>query len=86
MASKIGYPKAKQKCTPKVKIKVSNDKYMSHSYEVITQAEIIFENVTLETELCLEGEKITRKCDVYGDISKKVNKFIGDNFMKGEQS
>ena len=47
MASKIGYPKAKQKCTPKVKIKVSNDKYMSHSYEVITQAEIIFENVTL---------------------------------------
>ena len=63
---------------------------MSHSYEVITQAEtLLFENVTLETELCLEGEKITRNCDMYGDISKKermkVKKFIGDNFVKGEQ-
>lgn len=62
---------------------------MSHSYEIITQAAIVFENVTLETELCSEGEKITRKCDVYGDISKKermkVNKFMGDNFVKGKQ-
>lgn len=43
---------------------------MSQSYEVIT-AETLFWKCDLETELCLEGEKITRNCDMYGDISKK---------------
>lgn len=89
MASKIDTQKPDKNVHPKLRLKLVMIN-MSHSYEVITQAEtLLFENVTLETELCLEGEKITRNCDMYGDISKKermkVNKFIGDNFVKGEQ-